>query len=138
MRTNRYRCWDNDNKTWINLADIDISLKADTTSLGRWYVIKTFKGKETELRNLLFMEYTGLYDDAGDEICEADIVFAKKSASNLNGYYMVVWDSLRGKWAYRSHKVVESFQVGKAGNAHCKIVGNLHDDPNLNHRLSDS
>ena len=76
------------------------------------------------------MQDTGLKDDDGNTIHELDIVYAYKKGS-IEGYYLVVWDGDKGKWAYCHNNHREPYLVGKRGNSHCVIQGNPFDNPEL-------
>lgn len=131
MRLYKFRAWDKQKKEWIDMTHMNISFKTDKTMPGKWYAVKHIDGKTIINKQMITMQYTGLHDDLGDEICEGDVCYAFKKSSGLNGYYRVTWDEIRGRWAYMSGSVCERYQVGKAGNMHCKIVGNQFDTPAL-------
>jgi uncharacterized phage protein (TIGR01671 family) len=132
VRPHKYRFWDADKKEWIDVTKVDIYFQYDANSPTLWSLLTYVDGKKVR-KNLITHQSTGLFDDNSVEIMEGDIVWAYKANSNLNGYYKVVWDNLRGRWAYMNGEVLEKYQVGKSGNTHCKILGNEFDNPKLNH-----
>lgn len=131
MRRLVFRAWNPVTGTWLDLNDINLSFIHDRLNPGRWIIVRHEKGVRTEYRGLYIMQFTQLYDDDGNEICEGDVCYAYKTNSGLEGYYTVVWDSRRGRWAYKNGRVHEKYQVGKAGNMHCIIKGNIFDDAEL-------
>lgn len=131
MRQARYRAWDNTNNEWIDFNDVGLSLVRVPDTPDSWMVVIDRDG-ETYIRDdIVFHQYTGLYADDGEELCDGYIVHAYKPNSGLDGLYTITWDDKRGKWAYMKDGRIEPYQVGKAGNAHCFIRGNIHDTPNL-------
>lgn len=129
MRQYKFRAWDSDNNKWIDLDHVGISFVKDIDEnnqpTGRWVVIKSHTNNPELYKNCLLSQYTGLLDDHMEEIAEGDIVKAYKKGSGLNGTYTVVWDSKHGRWAYKNGHVLEKYQVGKAGNMHCTVIGNI-------------
>src|SRR5687768_63756 len=89
MRAFKYRCRDLDANEWIDMKDITLSFRPHPENHGKWIAVQSVDNKRIEKHNLLIMQYTGLYDDAGEEICENDICYAYKKGSGLNGYYKV-------------------------------------------------
>lgn len=124
MRKHTYKAWHPLDKCWFNLQKKNISLKPHPIEEGRWHVEED-KGHYSVTHNLIFCKRTGLYDDNGKEIVEGDIVYAYKKGTPLDGYYTIIWDTKRGRWAYKSGNHIEKYQVGKAGNMHCFIQGNI-------------
>lgn len=133
MRPTRYRVWDKLNGHWMDLSTQAITLTADSSKTQVSYTVSHINGIPIYEGNIINMQYTGLYDDTGQEIAQYDICFAFKKGSGLNGYYKVVWDGTRGRWAYQGSTMRERYQVGKAGNMHCKILGNEFDNPTLDY-----
>lgn len=124
MRAARYRAWDTKEKSWIDLHTTGLTFARHPDSPDAWVVIITKDGNSEIKNDIILQQYTGLYSDDEEEICEGDVTYAYKNNSSLEGHYIVVWDSKRGRWAYKSGNHIEKYQVGKVGNMHCTIQGN--------------
>lgn len=131
MRQSRYRVWDRTHKEWIDLSKVGLSLVRIPENPEFWMVVIDTGGETSIREDIEFHQYTGLYSDDGEEICENDIVYAHKPNSGMDGIYTITWNQERGRWSYEKDGILEPYQVGKAGNAHCYIRGNIYDTPNL-------
>jgi uncharacterized phage protein (TIGR01671 family) len=113
MREIKFRVWDKGLKKMFNWP-IDI---------GYWL---PDDGKSV-LSGWILMQFTGLKDKNGKEIYEGDICHAYKANSYLKGNYEVVWDTKRGRWAYKGN----TYQVGSSGNLDCEVIGNVFQNNDL-------
>lgn len=125
MRVHKYKAWDNQALEWIDLDTVGLSFTKHPTDTKRWIVTIARENNIEVKTDITFLKYTGLYGDRGQEICEGDVVYAYKPNSSLEGHYVVVWDEKRGRWAYKNGNIIEKYQVGKVGNMHCVIQGNI-------------
>ena len=123
MREIKFRAWDKDNFemfTYDNIGDVIFGLENDGT-------VSLFICDSGETPNVEIMQFTGLLDRDGIEICEGDIavwyvndvqrigeIFYTGQAfdmqNNASGYGYIGWDALRGEM---------------------EIIGNIHENPEL-------
>jgi hypothetical protein len=89
------------------------------------------RGKVVVIRETVG-QFTGMLDQYDKGIYEGDFCQAHKPNSYLDGIYLVAWHDTKGRWHYVNQpKYKDLYQVGCSGNLKCKVVGNLHDNPEL-------
>ncbi|EOL45789.1 YopX family protein [Enterococcus caccae] len=93
----------------------------------------TFRIDEESLDNVILMQYTGLKDKNGVEICEGDILRKKYKSINYSNVehtieYAVFRDNT-GAWRVKNPNktLTNLLQIRKA----VEVIGNIHANPEL-------
>jgi uncharacterized phage protein (TIGR01671 family) len=127
MRELKFRVWDeSENKMLFPMSfqsGVGVSIPNEYLS---------HKDSEIFLRcryKTQLMQFTGLFDRDGKEICDGDILeFDRAEWGGDDNIFLVTWDSVDGGW-----------DTGGA-NSECsywkKIVGNIYETPNLLTKIS--
>lgn len=138
MREIKFRAWDKRLKIMSNhelLLRMTASLNINYTGS----LMLPLKNKNIEL-----MQYTGLYDDDGNEIYEGDIVevlleietktpHISEVVINSNGVVINGHPSHRNFSNVTYRQLADYCDYGFGGNylSHCKIIGNIYENPEL-------
>lgn len=91
----------------------------------------SFEG-QPESEDEVLLEYTGIVDVRGVEICEGDLV--RNSAGVI---WWIVWDETKARWAYRRGGIAEQpfgrtgFGLTYTSGSKVEVVGNLFENPDL-------
>jgi uncharacterized phage protein (TIGR01671 family) len=120
MREIKFRAWDNTGEAWLNDK---ISIALSGTKLYEGKPIHTMLGKLAG--NIFYMQYTGLYDIDGVEMCEGDIVKDKGNKISdvkfMNGCFCV---------KYEENEVKSLFDY-MFDNDFLEVVGNIYENPEM-------
>jgi len=149
-REHKYRAWDKEANCmigWDHLCDMMETGKIELLerrSLRRDWpeaTIKKFSRTGNPFKNPCFdlMQYTGLKDKGGKEICEGDIVkvpatILPKGESGCiqnEGLQVVNWDITEDGLFDENVYAGFCFMVGEHLVKDCEIVGNIHDNPEM-------
>ncbi len=114
----KFRAWDKTIKIMQTVEDINCEVGAITIE-----ECVCFK-----LDNFVLMQSTGLLDKNGKEIFEGDIVDYQVPNQEMCGLYEVRRSS-SGEWRIDNETYGRSLYI--AGSQHCKIIGNIYENPEL-------
>lgn len=120
----RFRAWDKNSETLVNIKTID--LEAD----GSVGCVVDFDDINLDVSECVLMQYTGLKDKNDVEIYEGDIV-CDRYANNYtpifrNGTYMAY--NVDCLYLTKQEPSTQFNVVWKDG---CEVIGNIHDNPEL-------
>jgi uncharacterized phage protein (TIGR01671 family) len=86
----------------------------------------------------IFLQYTGLKDKNGKEICEGDIVRVthqdkpySRTLKTKDFNCEVYFNEADAAFHYRRPKNYGPFRVGMTIGKRCEIIGNIYETPNL-------
>jgi len=155
MREIKFRAWDTSVGRMGQVWQIDWNMKQvfyyyDNES--DWSATRKAGRYCQELKNVILLQFTGLKDKQGKEICEGDILsFAGNITADdslgaePNGFiydetskHVVVWDEKEGAWFPDTTNALDNecwkyrrdtrllMRDGK-----CEIIGNIYENPEL-------
>lgn len=127
MREIKFRAWDNErgryfediNEAYLgNIEQLYIGLNGSmfTRSFDSFNHESTFPGR------FILEQYTGLKDKKGREIYEGDIVWRPRGHSRE----VVEFD-----YGFYPFDTYELGEMGMPGPDECKVIGNIHENPDL-------
>lgn len=123
MREIKFRAWDRHSKTMITDAFYLINFNGDLlyneTATGEWL---GFENND----DVILMQYTGLLDKNGKEICENDDI--EYYYENRNG----IWKERKTvqfvNGAFGFNNDLKEFILLSSINDKCKVIGNIHEN----------
>lgn len=84
--------------------------------------------EEWKFSDIVLMQYTGMIDNEGKEICQGDVV--RWGPQGLTGE--VIYDTLKGRWYWQNSKYSYNPMVfNKSYLKQLHIIGNAHQNPEL-------
>ena len=133
MRKVKYRAWDKEVEKMFPVLEIDFVegwVRMYSKLAGRHY---------NWLDNLVLMQYTGLEDKYGEEICEGDILELRANPFNRkrdlfqvvfkDGGFKDEWNNYIGQYLPPD---IRNKQGGRVRlNEACEVVGNIYENPKL-------
>ena len=90
---------------------------------------------EFEFDEVEIMQWTGKKDKKGEDIYDGDVVRVKSSDGFYDRIYYIKWNSEATEWSLYSKYDEPRLPLGTCIKR-CKIIGNLHESPNLLSELS--
>lgn len=80
-------------------------------------------------KDMVLMQYTGLYDKNGKEIYEGDIIKYRQHYFNINSETQLAYPlkTKEVKWNYDRWNVFET----NAGESEIEVIGNIYENPEL-------
>jgi len=121
-RAIKLRVWDKEEEYFVNIEeDPDYMLGFDSD--GSLYVIKD---GSPESEKYILLQYTGLKDKNGKEICEGDIMAGKVRWDNKP--FVVRWGEYSG-----NHSVgqIVGFELPDKHLYPWEVIGNIYENPEL-------
>lgn len=121
MRELKFRAWDKKKDDWVEFrgAGIRFPYIFDKNGSPNFKII----GFYVESDDLVFMQYTGLKDKSGKEICEGDILLVYNGAK-VKQYKVVEWVETK---LYTGFNVTDK----KPNHKPYEIVGNIYENGDL-------
>ena len=124
MKKIKYRAWAKDLEKMFPVAEIDFV--NETVSLMIIENGKHIQNLIYSFENVILMQYTGLKDENGKEVCESDIL---KRETNKISILVVSWDEEHYQFRFKDTKYIHKM--------HCSleydtlIIGNIYENPEL-------
>lgn len=128
-----YRAWDEHNKKMLNVGEFDLYHEEDN-GLHSGYVMENGDWAINRL-----MQYTGLKDKNGVDICEGDIIKTSDSygyveyADDMAIYELIFTNGSRGLYGYMKYNKQETRH--KTGLSEFtlpyRVIGNIYENPEL-------
>lgn len=128
MRDIKFRCWDTENKEMLEVQELDY----EDSYNGQPMIRTTMYSDYFDTEDMILMQYTGLKDKNGKEICEGDIVKFRfkddrEEFPDLIGYieYQTTFT------AFRIMSNQGSFKIDITEIKFIEVIGNIYDNPEL-------
>ena len=119
MREVKFRAWHKADKRMFGVYQINWEQGGLTISCGgSWH---------EDVDNYELMQFTGLKDENGVEICEGDVIRDDDESYNL----IVVWDNKRARFALSDGKGSMFTYMFNNDMEPLEIIGNIYENPEL-------
>lgn len=134
QREIKFRAWDG---KYIIVPDREEFLAFDGTP----YTVasRRYNTPHTEIEpatNYILMQYSGISDKNGVDMCEGDLIKVTGFANTggFTGEYLIlplVWDRENAKFDLQWPQEYASYQLCDLGKENCEVVGNIYENKSL-------